>query len=1366
MRLCGHLLPVGVLLLAGPPGWAWVPNHCRPPIEAVCNFVCDCRDCSDEAQCGYHGALPAPDTPFACDFEQDSCGWRDISTSGYSWLRGRAGAERESPGPHSDHTLGTDLGWYVAVGTHRGKEVATAALRSPVLREAAPTCQLRLWHYAASGADAAELRLELTHGAETLTLWQSSGPWGPGWQELVVATGRIQGDFRMTFFATRNATHRGAVALDDVVFWGCGLPTPQAHCALGHHHCQNGACVEPHQLCDGEDNCGDSSDESPPACSHHMATDFETGLGPWSHSEGWARNRSTGGPGCPTWPRRDHSRNSARGSFLVSVAEPSAPAILSSPEFQASGSHNCSLTFYHYLHGSEDGCLQLFLQTHGPSAPQVPILLRRRHGELGAAWVRDRVDIRSEHPFQILLAGQTGPGGVVGLDDLILSDHCKPVPEVSSPAPGLLAPAPGPQPPGLQPQDFCEPGHLSCGDLCVPPEQLCDFQQQCGGGEDEQECGTTDFESPEAGGWEDASVGQLQWGRLPAQEGRGLGTDARGAVTGHFLSLQRAWGQLTAEARVLTPALGPSGPHCKLHMAYYFHSHSQGFLALVVVEGSSRELVWQAGGSSSEGWKVHTVLLGARCRPFRLEFVGLVDLDRPGQQGAGVDDVTLKDCSPTESTKEDAEVSCNFERDTCGWHTGHLTDAHWHRAKSRGPGYDHTTGQGYYMLLDPTDPPARGPGAHLLTQPQTPAAPQECLSFWYHLYGPQIGTLRLVMRQEGEAEKHLWSRSGTQGNHWHQAWATLHHQLASGAKYQLLFEGLRNGYHGSMALDDLAVRPGPCWAPDHCSFEDSACGFSSGTQGLWRRQANATGHAAWGPHTDHTTETAQGHYMVVDTSPQALPRGHVASLTSEKHRPLAQPACLTFWYHLSIHNPGTLRVHVEEAARQQVLSITAHGGFAWRLGNVDVQAEQAWRVVFEAVAAGVEHSYIALDDLLLQDGPCPRPASCDFEAGLCGWSPLPWPRPGGYSWDWSSGATPSRYSQPPVDHTLGTEAGHFALFETGVLGPGGQVAWLRSQPLLATEASCLRFWYHMGFPEHFYKGELRVLLGSARGQLVVWGVGGHLRHQWLEGQVEVASAEEFQIVFEATLGGQPALGPIALDDVEYLAGQQCQLPAPSHGSRHSAGIHHQRPVDTPRDPGSHTAPPAQHCPSPGHAEAPAPTCTDCHTTCLGQSSPINKHAGPPAPCCLRPVSCAATSWEAAVEPPDCFAWGCAWGQLPQLSDSSDRKEAGVTARVRGARRQTPTTPGATAMAQARQAPQHRAPCSPHLAGGSAHLLGLGASDKLRRNTSGLVVAGSWAAGAACRPLPTAKVPVPPEGRLETEVTWCHDAPEQVTGGQS
>lgn len=49
-------------------------------------------------------------------------------------------------------------GWYVAVVTHRGKEASTAALRSPVLHEAAPTCELRLWYHAASAGVHADPR--------------------------------------------------------------------------------------------------------------------------------------------------------------------------------------------------------------------------------------------------------------------------------------------------------------------------------------------------------------------------------------------------------------------------------------------------------------------------------------------------------------------------------------------------------------------------------------------------------------------------------------------------------------------------------------------------------------------------------------------------------------------------------------------------------------------------------------------------------------------------------------------------------------------------------------------------------------------------------------------------------------------------------------------------------------------------------------------------------------------------------------------------------------------------------------------------------------------------------------------------------
>lgn len=58
--------------------------------------------------------------------------------------------------------------------------------------------------------------------------------------------------------------------------------------------------------------------------------------------------------------------------------------------------------------------------------------------------------------------------------------------------------------------------------------------------------------------------------------------------------------------------------------------------------------------------------------------------------------------------------------------------------------------------------------------------------------------------------------------------------------------------------------------------------------------------------------------MVVDMSPHALPRGHVASLTSEEHQPLTQPACLTFWYHLSLRNPGEERQELPRSPRGAV----------------------------------------------------------------------------------------------------------------------------------------------------------------------------------------------------------------------------------------------------------------------------------------------------------------------------------------------------------------------------------------------------------------------------------------------------------------
>lgn len=82
--------------------------------------------------------------------------------------------------------------------------------------------------------------------------------------------------------------------------------------------------------------------------------------------------------------------------------------------------------------------------------------------------------------------------------------------------------------------------------------------------------------------------------------------------------------------------------------------------------------------------------------------------------------------------------------------------------------------------------------------------------------------------------------------------------------------------------------------------------------------------------------------MIVDTSPRALPSGHVASLTWAEHRPLAQPACLTFWYHLSLRNPGEAAVQAPRPWQATALGSEALPP-ADRAAWGQVPCRSAWR---------------------------------------------------------------------------------------------------------------------------------------------------------------------------------------------------------------------------------------------------------------------------------------------------------------------------------------------------------------------------------------------------------------------------------------
>lgn len=112
-RLCA-----GSLGSCSPPGWVQFPGvgtgHQGGPKPALTPHL---------PTSGYLRHSAVLGTPFTCDLEDSDCGWQDVGTSAYGWVRGRASLAAWGVGPHSDHTTGTDVGkWGLlgeqALGTH------------------------------------------------------------------------------------------------------------------------------------------------------------------------------------------------------------------------------------------------------------------------------------------------------------------------------------------------------------------------------------------------------------------------------------------------------------------------------------------------------------------------------------------------------------------------------------------------------------------------------------------------------------------------------------------------------------------------------------------------------------------------------------------------------------------------------------------------------------------------------------------------------------------------------------------------------------------------------------------------------------------------------------------------------------------------------------------------------------------------------------------------------------------------------------------------------------------------------------------------------------------------------------------------
>nr|QNH72427.1 toxin candidate TRINITY_DN38610_c0_g1_i1 [Pachycerianthus maua] len=130
-----------------------------------------------------------------------------------------------------------------------------------------------------------------------------------------------------------------------------------------------------------------------------------------------------------------------------------------------------------------------------------------------------------------------------------------------------------------------------------------------------------------------------------------------------------------------------------------------------------------------------------------------------------------------------------------------------------GPMADHTTGKGVYALMETSWGDA-GDTAQLWSY-LLPPTKYSCLSFWYHMWGKNIGSLWVYVEPVGKAKWVKWYKVGNQGERWINAAVTIE---MPNHYYKIMFEGkvgnkFKSGY-SDFGIDDIYLDPGKC--PELC----------------------------------------------------------------------------------------------------------------------------------------------------------------------------------------------------------------------------------------------------------------------------------------------------------------------------------------------------------------------------------------------------------------------------------------------------------------------------------------------------------------------------------------------------------------------